>query len=77
MGAEFDSGVSGGVCHVMIDDPFVSPVHAELWHTDRGWKIVNRGLNGLWIIIEAPVRMTATSQFKCGEQQFVFVPLVE
>ena len=70
-------GRIGGGCHVMIDDPFVSPVHAELRHTDRGWKIVNRGLNGLWIIIEAPVRMTATSQFQCGEQRFVFVPLVE
>jgi len=70
-------GRIGGDCHVMIDDPFVSPVHAELRHTDRGWKIVNRGLNGLWMKIEAPVKMTATSQFQCGEQRFVFVPLVE
>lgn len=70
-------GRIGCGCQVTIDDPFVSPVHAELRATPTGWKIENRGLNGLWVRIEAPVRLSQPSQFQCGEQRFVFVPLGE
>ena len=39
------------------------------------WRIVNRGLNGLWVRIEAPVRLHAVAQFQCGDQRFVLEPL--
>lgn len=69
-------GRRGGGCDLVLDDRFVSPLHAELHHTASGWRIENRGLNGLWVRLEAPVRLTCPSQFQCGEQRFVFVPLV-
>lgn len=68
-------GRSGGGCPISIDDPFVSPVHAEVLRKARNWKIENRGLNGLWVRIDAPVKLSVPSQFLCGEQRFVFVPL--
>jgi hypothetical protein len=58
-----------------IDDAFVSPLHADLHQTPKGWRIENRGLNGLWVRIDAPVKLGGPSQFQCGEQRFVFVPL--
>jgi pSer/pThr/pTyr-binding forkhead associated (FHA) protein len=67
--------VDGG-CGIAIDDPFVSARHATLHHTARGWRIENSGANGLWVRIEAPLRLTAPSQFQCGEQRFIFVPLL-
>jgi len=60
---------------VVLNDPFVSPVHAEIRRAARGWRIDNLGLNGLWVRIEGPIRMSAPSQFLCGEQRFVFEPL--
>jgi pSer/pThr/pTyr-binding forkhead associated (FHA) protein len=68
-------GRSGCGCTISIDDPFVSPLHAEVRAKASGWKIENRGLNGLWVKIEAPVKLLVPSQFQCGEQRFVFVPL--
>jgi hypothetical protein len=47
-----------------------------LHHTARGWRIENSGANGLWVRIEAPLRLTVPSQFQCGEQRFIFVPLL-
>lgn len=67
--------IDGG-CSVAIDDHFVSGRHATLHHTGRGWRIENSGTNGLWVKIEAPLRLTVPSQFQCGEQRFIFVPLL-
>jgi pSer/pThr/pTyr-binding forkhead associated (FHA) protein len=67
-------GRAGGGCGIGLDDPFVSPLHAAVHRTPRGWTIENTGMNGLWVRIEAPIRMTAPSQFLCGEQRFVFIP---
>jgi pSer/pThr/pTyr-binding forkhead associated (FHA) protein len=64
-------GCGGGIG---LDDPFVSPIHATVHRTHRGWTIDNTGMNGLWVRIEAPVRLAAPSQFLCGEQRFVFMP---
>lgn len=60
---------------IEIDDACVSELHARVVQTARGWKIENSGLNGLWMRIEAPVKLDAMSQFLCGEQRFVFEPL--
>lgn len=60
---------------LLLDDPFVSPIHAEVIAGRSAWRIVNRGLNGLWVRIEAPVRLEAAAQFQCGEQRFVLEPL--
>jgi pSer/pThr/pTyr-binding forkhead associated (FHA) protein len=62
-------------CQIVIDDPFVSPVHARVHRTQRGWRIENVGMNGLWVRLDAPVALSAPAQFQCGEQRFVFVPL--
>ena len=67
-------GRRGGGCTIVLDDPFVSPIHADIRRTHRGWTIDNAGMNGLWVRIEAPVRMAAAAQFLCGEQRFVFMP---
>ena len=67
-------GRSGCGCGIGIDDPFVSPRHAAVRRTPRGWIIENTGINGLWLRIEGPVRLAAPSQFLCGEQRFVFMP---
>ncbi|NBT14395.1 MAG: FHA domain-containing protein [Planctomycetia bacterium] len=70
-------GRRGGGADVLVEDRFVSPLHAELRRTENGWRIANRGLNGLWVRIDGPVRLACPSQFQCGEQRFVFVPLAE
>lgn len=65
-----------GVTIIGLDDPHVSPIHAEVIVRRGGLRIVNHGLNGLWARITAPVRLLATAQFQCGEQRFVLEPLV-
>lgn len=67
-------GRVGCGCGIGLDDPFVSPIHATVSRSHRGWTIDNTGMNGLWVRIEAPVRLAAPSQFLCGEQRFVFMP---
>lgn len=62
-------------CQIVIDDPFVSPAHARVHRTKRGWRIENVGMNGLWVRLDAPVTLSAPAQFQCGEQRFVFIPL--
>lgn len=64
-----------GAPRLLLDDPFVSPIHAEVVEGRRGWRIINRGLNGLWVRIDAPVRLDAVAQFQCGDQRFVLEPL--
>lgn len=68
-------GRAGHGCTVELDDPFVSPAHAELICRPRGWQVRNAGLNGLWVRIDGPVRLGEPSQFQCGEQRFVFESL--
>lgn len=64
-----------GVAVVGIDDPHVSPVHAEVILRRGSLRILNLGLNGLWARIEGPLRLPSTAQFRCGEQRFVFESL--
>lgn len=64
-----------GVTIVGLDDPHVSPIHAEVILRRGGLRIVNHGLNGLWARITSPVRLLSTAQFQCGEQRFVLEPL--
>ena len=66
-----DFRLEEGMRVVGIDDPFISPIHAEVIAGRRGWRIVNRGLNGLWVRLATPLRLDATAQFQCGEQRFV------
>jgi pSer/pThr/pTyr-binding forkhead associated (FHA) protein len=68
-------GRSGTDCTIRLDDPCVSPVHARVKRSPRGWRIDNHGANGLWVRIDGPVEMRAVAQFLCGEQRFVFEPL--
>ena len=70
-------GRSGSGCDVGLVDRFVSPLHAEVRFTPGAWRIENRGLNGLWVRIDGPVTLLQPSQFQCGEQRFVFVPLAD
>jgi pSer/pThr/pTyr-binding forkhead associated (FHA) protein len=58
-----------------VADPFISPLHAEVKTSPGGWRIENRGLNGLWVRITSPIKLGHPAQFQCGEQRFVFVPL--
>jgi hypothetical protein len=49
-----------GSCDVVVGEPTVSRVHAELRHSDAGWTVRDLGsLNGTWLngarVIEAPV----------------------
>lgn len=69
-------GRCGGRAGIVLDDPFVSELHATVHRSPRGWRIENSGMNGLWVRIDAPVAMTMPSQFQCGEQRFAFQPLV-
>lgn len=69
-------GNSDGGCSIAIKDRFISLEHARIERTPHGWRIYNSGVNGLWVRIESPVKMTGPSQFQCGEQRFIFVPLV-
>jgi hypothetical protein len=64
-----------GLTTLLLDDPFVSPIHVEVIAGRSTWRIVNRGLNGLWVRIDAPVRLDAAAQFQCGDQRFVLEPL--
>lgn len=68
-------GRTGHGCTIQLDDRFVSPIHAELVRSARGWKIRNAGVNGVWVRIGDPVRLGEPSQFQCGEQRFVFEAL--
>ena len=60
-----------GVSFVGVDDPHASPLHAEVVPRRGGLRIVNHGLNGLWVRLVAPMRLDATAQFQCGDQRFV------
>jgi pSer/pThr/pTyr-binding forkhead associated (FHA) protein len=62
-------------CTIVLDDPFVGEIHAEMRCSPAGWRIRNTGANGLWVRIDEPVVMAAPAQFLCGEQRFVFEPL--
>jgi len=76
-GATVRIGRAGCGCDIGLPDEFVSPQHAEIVHRGPAWRIENRGLNGLWVRIDAPVQVRALAQFLCGEQRFVFEPLPE
>lgn len=67
--------IGRGDCTIVLDDGFVSDVHAVVNRRRSGWSIRNRGVNGLWVRIHEPVALPAAAQFFCGEQRFVFEPL--
>jgi len=62
-------------CTIVLEDPFVGDIHAEVRRSTTGWRIRNTGANGLWVRIDEPVELSAPAQFLCGEQRFVFEPL--
>lgn len=64
-----------GVGLVAIADRHASPLHAEVFARRGGLRIVNHGLNGLWVRLTAPVRLGSTAQFQCGDQRFVLESL--
>ncbi|MFO0876550.1 MAG: FHA domain-containing protein [Gemmataceae bacterium] len=54
------------------EDALVSPRHARVYRTDKGWYVENhRSLNGLWLRVEQ-VALGDTCQFRLGEQRFLF-----
>lgn len=69
-------GRAGCGAGISLDDPFVSAVHATVHRSPRGWRIANMGANGLWVRIETSVAMATPAQFLCGEQRFMFEPLI-
>ncbi len=64
-------------CALVLDDPTVSKVHAEVQATPRGLRLVDlHSRNGTFIgeaaIVE--VYLTGTCEFRCGAKQLRFVP---
>jgi two-component system response regulator GlrR len=64
-------------CALVLDDPTVSKVHAEVQATPRGVRVVDlNSLNGTFIgeasIVEA--YMTDLCEFRCGTKRLRFVP---
>jgi hypothetical protein len=64
-------------CALVLDDPTVSKVHAEVQATPRGVHLVDlNSLNGTFIgeasIVEA--YMTGSCEFRCGAKRLRFVP---
>jgi transcriptional regulator with PAS, ATPase and Fis domain len=64
-------------CELVLDDPTVSNVHAEVQATPRGVRVVDlNSRNGTFIgdasIVE--VYLTGLSEFYCGEKRLRFVP---
>jgi pSer/pThr/pTyr-binding forkhead associated (FHA) protein len=56
------------------DDALVNARHARLFRDARGqWHIENnKSLNGLWLRITEPMPLNNASQFRVGEQRFLF-----
>src|ERR1700691_1817639 len=64
-------------CALVLDDPTVSKVHAEVQATTRGVRVADlNSLNGTFIgeasIVEA--YMTGLCEFRCGTKRLRFVP---
>ena len=64
-------------CALVLDDPTVSNVHAEVQATPRGVRVADlNSRNGTFIgeasIVEA--YMTGLCEFRCGEKRLRFVP---
>lgn len=61
-------------CQIVLDDPGLAGLHAELLQEpDGGWRIVAApSMNGVWISTRS-TRLTACCYFQCGEQRFKFV----
>ena len=64
-------------CALVLDDPTVSKVHAEVQATPRGVRVVDlNSLNGTFIgeasIVEA--YLTGSCEFRCGAKRLRFVP---
>ncbi|MFO0926521.1 MAG: FHA domain-containing protein [Gemmataceae bacterium] len=54
------------------EDALVSPRHARVYRTDKGWHVENhRSFNGLWLRVEQ-VALGDNCQFRLGEQRFLF-----
>src|SRR5580658_10060346 len=64
-------------CAIVLDDPTVSKVHAEVQATPRGVRVADlNSLNGTFVgeasIVE--VYMTGSCEFRCGAKRLRFVP---
>ncbi len=64
-------------CAIVLDDPSVSKVHAEVQATPRGVRLVDlQSLNGTFIgaIAIVDVYLTRPCEFHCGAKRLRFVP---
>ncbi|GIX00257.1 MAG: hypothetical protein KatS3mg111_3589 [Pirellulaceae bacterium] len=61
---------------VIVDDPYVSPTHANIYVNNHGrWFIDDRkSRNGVWVRV-SQVPLDRQARFQIGEQQFLFQPV--
>lgn len=63
-------------CEAIVDqDPYVNPVHAEIYHDGRGqWMIDDlKSRNGVWIRVKQ-ITLAQQAEFQLGQQRFLFQP---
>ncbi|MBY0230730.1 MAG: FHA domain-containing protein [Gemmataceae bacterium] len=66
-----DAGRDPARCAVLIDDPFLDPVHARIARDPEGWALSAAStLNGTWLRV-ARANVGNACHFQVGEQRFL------